>query len=845
MKRVVQIFIEGQRVETFKDEEVKISSTIQAISDLSKVFTDFSQSFTIPASPLNNEIFQHFYENDVDFQNGVYINHAIRRDAIIEIDSTEFRRGKIQLEKANLKDGQPYSYQITFYGLLTSLKEIFGDNKLEDLDYTGFTHDVTYTEIKDRIEDGATDYDIRYPLISNQRYWQLDTSQDPVTPTQSENINTALGSIDVFTLCPAFKLSKLVEVIENTFNITFEGNFLLDDKYLKAFQYMKRSITPAYLSPPEDIDFTELQEFDISTGINTTLATEPTIYTLTIGTNLASIVFDLDVNSIQLGYIQYLSLGFTYDIGYHVINASVFVTPSSNIYYIDVYKNGTLSTSISGSGGSNLNLVNVQNGNNPSLNDTYSFKFRSTQGTTPISIQFEYYFTSFGTIYTDKKYILPVASLTTTNSLDLSQFAPDMKVVDWFADILKVFNLTCYGIDETTYRIETIEQWYNQGDIYDITEFTELTSIDISRIKLFKRIEFSYAKSENILNKQFAQLFNRNFGDLVNDYDFDGSEYKINVKFENILQNKFTDTNVQVGYCIKENLSAYVPKPIILYMYDEQSLPVPSSTPPIDNKSVWINDGIIPLVTSDYLTSYMPFGQDAKILATDYSLNWGAENSSLLDNLNPNGLYSTYYKGYIENLYNPKNRITKLKARLPLSTLTNLDLNDRVVIRDKRYIIDTMKTNLNTGVVDFTLYNDFRSMLADGGQIEEIDLGVDAQCIDVWIELPKTKYPQAGKVVQLVTSVAGVTISPSVISESQLVTICVPANPNGTSYLIEEELSGGVAEVYITTEGNDYFIQDQTGITQNIVITIQSTIYSTPVTIVTNYIYLNQLGEAP
>ena len=112
MKRVVQIFIEGQRVETFKDEEVQISSTVQSIADLSKVFTDFSQSFTVPASPLNNEIFQHFYESDVDLQNGVFIDHNVRRNAVIEIDSTEFRRGKIQLEKANLKDGQPYSYQI-------------------------------------------------------------------------------------------------------------------------------------------------------------------------------------------------------------------------------------------------------------------------------------------------------------------------------------------------------------------------------------------------------------------------------------------------------------------------------------------------------------------------------------------------------------------------------------------------------------------------------------------------------------------------------------------------------------------------------------------------------------
>jgi len=830
MKRVVQIFIEGQRVETFKDEEVKISSTIQAISDLSKVFTDFSQSFTIPASPLNNEIFQHFYENDVDFQNGVYINHAIRRDAIIEIDSTEFRRGKIQLEKANLKDGKPYSYQITFYGLLTSLKEIFGDNKLADLDYTGFSHKYEYAKIEDRITDGVTDYDIRYPLISGTRYWQYASS------VTAENIDTSGGAISWTELFPAFKIAKLLEVIENNFNIEFEGNFLLDNKFLNAFQLYKNAITPSYTTPQVDCDFTDQYSYDSSTNTWTLLATEPSSYIITFGVNNPQIVVDLDANTFQLDYVEHLYNPFTpstiSDLGRHQIRADINSNTSLTLEcYIDVYRNGILYTTISFFGNASVLLVDVNNQNNASLSDTYSFKFRS-QNLLSCQVQFRYDFVISGTplsLGTIPDYFTLCTPLATLNWLDLSQFAPDMKVVDWFADMLKLFNLTCYGIDETTYRIETIEQWYNLGDIYDITEHTELTSIDISRIKLFKRIEFSYTKSENLLNRQFGTLFNREFGDLNAEYDYDGKEYKIGVKFENILQNRFTGTDLQVGYGLKENLSAYVPKPVILYMYDAKAV------------SFYLTDGTTPTL----ITNYVPFGQDTKVLVTDYSLNWGAENSTLTDFPNLNGLYSTYYKGYIENLYNPKNRITKLKARLPLSTLTDLDLNDRLVIRDKRYIIDTMKTNLNTGVVDFTLYNDFRSMLADGGQIEEIDLSVDAQCIDVWIELPKTKYPQQAKVVQLITSVAGVTISPSVISESQLVTICVPANPNGTSYIIEEELSGGVAEVYITTEGNDYFIQDQTGITQNIVITIQSTIYSTPVTIVTNYIYLNQLGEAP
>ncbi len=71
--RTVQLYIEGERdsgnyseVELFDDESINLSLSVQNIQDISKVFTDFSQSFTVPASSINNAIFKHFYENDVD-----------------------------------------------------------------------------------------------------------------------------------------------------------------------------------------------------------------------------------------------------------------------------------------------------------------------------------------------------------------------------------------------------------------------------------------------------------------------------------------------------------------------------------------------------------------------------------------------------------------------------------------------------------------------------------------------------------------------------------------------------------------------------------------------------------
>ena len=59
---VVGLFIydsEGiaRRIELFSDEKISVTSSVQDIADISKTFTDFSQSFTVPATPNNNYIF--------------------------------------------------------------------------------------------------------------------------------------------------------------------------------------------------------------------------------------------------------------------------------------------------------------------------------------------------------------------------------------------------------------------------------------------------------------------------------------------------------------------------------------------------------------------------------------------------------------------------------------------------------------------------------------------------------------------------------------------------------------------------------------------------------------------
>jgi hypothetical protein len=108
------------------------------------------------------------------------------------------------------------------------------------------------------------------------------------------------------------------------------------------------------------------------------------------------------------------------------------------------------------------------------------------------------------------------------------------------------------------------------------------------------------------------------------------------------------------------------------------------------------------------------FGQDITDSHTgiQYSLNFAPETSTYHRYAIQQGLFATYYYQYLSNLYNIKNRLSTYKAILPISLLTGLKLNDRVIIRDKRYIINDMNCNLTTGEVTLRLLNDFMPVSA-------------------------------------------------------------------------------------------------------------------------------------
>ena len=119
-----QLYIDNQKVDLFSDESVSLTETIQDIRDVSKVFTDFTKPFNLPASDVNNKIFKHYYRfNLVD---GYSFDARKKVSARIELNTIPYREGKLTLDGVDLVKGKPKSYRVTFFGNTVNLKDLLG-----------------------------------------------------------------------------------------------------------------------------------------------------------------------------------------------------------------------------------------------------------------------------------------------------------------------------------------------------------------------------------------------------------------------------------------------------------------------------------------------------------------------------------------------------------------------------------------------------------------------------------------------------------------------------------------------------------------------------------------------
>ena len=162
--------------------------------------------------------------------------------------------------------------------------------------------------------------------------------------------------------------------------------------------------------------------------------------------------------------------------------------------------------------------------------------------------------------------------------VDVTELMPEIKVKDFLAGIVKMYNLVIVPTSATDFLIQPLNDWYAAGTDQDYQTYFDITEYTVNRPPLYREIEFKYQETQQILGAQYLATNNTGFGDLRAFFNFDGDEFLIETPFECPLFERLTDldtgalTNVLVYKSITNELAddgvsfkPYLGAPILFY----------------------------------------------------------------------------------------------------------------------------------------------------------------------------------------------------------------------------------------------------------------------------------------
>ena len=696
MKRELQLYIQDTRVDLFKDETVSLTDSIQNVRDIGKIFTTFTKTFTLPASQVNNKLFKHFYNFDVVEISTGSINSAFdarkKVTARIEINHVPFKEGKIKLEGVDLKSNQPYAYRVTFFGNTVDIKDIVGEDKLSVLSsLNSLNKDYDESSIETYLKTDPSTSDIIVPLITHTQrlYYDSVSHQDD---TSNLYYHTGSGNnlhgVKWNDLKYAIRVHNIIEAIESQYDgIDFSDDFFTEtgnDAWSKLFMWCHRKKGIVETGDPIENYPNLVDGWTIDTGTSgytqmistSTLRVSEdaesfgTAFNLSLGVPTGT--YDLLIEKDGVSYYSETGISTAKNINLYLLNGN---TVEAGDYTVTI----TVITAVSF--GDITWTVKTQEPGDPELTDTFS------TGSYTAAATFEFVIT---------------------------RQIPEMKVIDFLSGIFKMFNLTAFVNNSGTIVVKTLDSYYTGGTTYDITEYVDIESSQVNVALPFKEISFSYEDTGSFFASIHNQLFNQVWAkeDYRNNEKLDGGKYEIvlpfgHMKFERLLDvNDSSPTTIQWGWSADDNQDSYIGKPLLFY-------PIYNA---IEDDGVTESISMITVFNADgTFNTHIQISGSINMPSNSVSFSSGTSTANINFKLEPNEytgdetftgtLFQNYYSTYIGQVFDSKNRISKIKARLPLSILLNYSLADKFRILGTEYRINSITTNLTTGEADIELLN--------------------------------------------------------------------------------------------------------------------------------------------
>lgn len=649
-------------LDMFSDEGVTLKEMLKDVQDPKLLFTEYSRSFTIPASKKNNRLFKHYYNVDID--NGFDARQLVEAKMFINLEL--YKVGNIALESVKMHNGKPSSYTVRFYGKLSDLGKAMGQDKLTDLPLMtlqGFNKQTKFTStVKENVV---------FPLSSRFnrfKYNASKTAYDNVDKTKVVNYidgtrNAGNYGIEPLDVLGAAKVGWLLDQIAAKYNLTFSG--VLSQGYVRDL----------YLW------LTNQEEDNAAFS-----AWAPSLSPTTSGFTGVSI----SAGSITFGFVSPTNS----------YNVKARATWTGNGKII-IYKNGA---PVAESSTSNSYTPEVLVDFYSTI--TYKVETDSSQSVNMDSVVTKVQGGSFET-FTD--------TLTVNSTTDYSVRAnmPEMGVMEFLGSIFKLFNIVAIINEDRTVNTYHYDAYMATGSIKDITKYVNVGSYDVNVPNFYSGVYFTNKPAGTAIEEGYKTTASKDYGSLIYDLEtnegnrLNGSPYKLDTNISVLplehLTNGTALTSIVHTYFGDVSRNEVNVKAAFTYVMPSASIGL-----------AWDNGSTVSNITTYLMPSniYDPL-HSASTTAFFNGLYWGDE----LRDFNPNtnvqglGLYSCFYRGTVASLFDQDKRLVSVEAYLPQGFVKNFNLSDTLVISGNYFNVAELVVDYLTGKCNLKLIQVGRSQL--------------------------------------------------------------------------------------------------------------------------------------
>lgn len=742
--------LEYLKLDLHKDESILMKHTQKDLQDISKIFSPYSKDFTFPATPKNRKTFGFFGDTDI-----VKINTDSKFLAKLYSAGVLNNVGYVQLSNLRYVENKPEDFTGSFTTSMANLKDRIGDDLLSDLLDLPAEIPWTINNIQSLLQSksilNVDGIDIEYfvPLISNNRVWGYDLSDDSVlldnVAYDSGNLITGNNYIKTTELRPCINYGSVLEFIKKKYSLEITAPIETRNEYKDLVVYCNSEQIASYeykvlpvLSP-----FAGLQKYDTK---NEGGIPDPKKYTA--NTNITDNTFIINKRPLPFTKSSnYIEGGFNFRVDFSglIITGDV-GTPAVNLQYIRKSDDVIFKTENFEITGSSIECNTFIDDDFFAGLDTLEFyiKVQFKQPTSWTNCLFRMYFRYYDGktgLFNTKRYawyyyqssVNNNSALITTDNIDLFKSLPETKVADFLTSHFKIFNISVFDTSPsnedlfwlTPSDVNTSGLEYSKAEA-DYTKYLDSKNYDKEKPTDYNYYNFKHSTSEYFSNKKYLDAFPLEYGQTVYPTvkPTDVKEFKVETNFSIIPPVRLTGAaGVVTAYAftadtpdvIETGESRYTPnydELTIFYNHGNTSCPslgvIGTSTFYIFGLPI-IQTGIVSL--NSYM-KVMPFNKDGYSFAFSILQDLGVDYIK--------NLFSENYANQITRLLDPNVLSQKFVLDLPPSeiylnaattiqgggeTPVGFRLQNDIILSENKFSIIDAEIDITTGKTKLTLLN--------------------------------------------------------------------------------------------------------------------------------------------